>query len=229
MNWKELWDSIAISNPDPLKQVGRVSAGGCSLKQPLGAVAGYIADRLALSASDHLLDVCCGNGLLTFQLAQHCRHTTGLDFSPAMISLARKLKSQANITYTVGDVRNLPELPGAPFDKICLNFSFQYFEDYQTGRDVVAGLLTVLKPGGLLFIGEVPDHKKRWDFYRTWRSRVYLLYHSLTGANLMGKFWKEQELDAICRELKVKGTALPQPANLPYAHYRLDYLIEKSL
>lgn len=228
MNWKETWDSIATSNMSPEKQVGRVvNHGHLSEKSLLACTVEHIANQLSLSPNDKVLDVCCGNGLITKQLSKKCLYITGVDISPVMIQLALKQNSGENIHYVVGDAKKLPELKDAPFDKICLNYSFQYFEKYEIGHDVIAGLLNLLAPGGKLFLGEIPDHEKRWKFYRTWLSRAFLLYHTLLRKNIMGKFWKQKELDSICRELKVKGSFLEQPKNFPYAHYRFDYLIEK--
>ena len=226
MNWKNTWNDLAASTTSLERQVGRIY---CNRSQPdpevpLALSIANIARHLQLKPSEALLDVCCGNGLLTLRLAQSCRQVVGVDFSPAMIKVAQG-NALPNIEYIVGDVRNLPELPHERFDKICLNFSFQYFENYETGRTVIAGLLKKLKPGGRILISDIPDRSRQWHFYRTWKSRLFLIYQKLNGKNAMGKFWCRHEIASICRELQVEGIFLPQTSELPYSHYRFDYLI----
>lgn len=65
------------------------------------------------------LDLCCGTGGLTFQLAARCRQVVGLDLSTRMIARAESLRLRrrlAHVSFQVGDAARLPARLGPPFD-----------------------------------------------------------------------------------------------------------------
>jgi hypothetical protein len=43
----------------------------------------------------------------------------------------------------------------------------------------------------------------------------------------MGKFWSRTEMEFIAQKAGFTIEKIVQPANLPYAHYRCDFLLEK--
>ncbi len=70
-----------------------------------------IIDASGVSSDDTVLDVACGPGIVTCELAAVARRATGIDLTPAMIERARALqleKKLSNITWHVGDVSQLP-------------------------------------------------------------------------------------------------------------------------
>jgi demethylmenaquinone methyltransferase/2-methoxy-6-polyprenyl-1,4-benzoquinol methylase len=69
------------------------------------------------------LDLCCGSGGLTFQLAGRCREVVGLDLSPRMIARAEVLRRRRGIdhaTFQVGDATRLVGLLTGPFDVVTI-------------------------------------------------------------------------------------------------------------
>lgn len=56
------------------------------------------------------LDVCCGSGILSEAIVQHCspRSVTGVDLSPGQIAFAREQRSAANISFHIADAMKLP-------------------------------------------------------------------------------------------------------------------------
>jgi hypothetical protein len=49
----------------------------------------------------------------------------------------------------------------------------------------------------------------------------------LLQKNDMGKFWSIEELDFIAKKCHLNGLKVIQPEVFPYAHYRMDYLLQK--
>ena len=149
----------------------------------------------------------------------------GVDLSPRQIDLARSRNKSSHVEYLVGDATLLPEVVQGKFDKISLYFSFQYLERMKDGRDAIAGMLSLLKPGGRIVIGDVPDHRYLHKFYPSIPKRLRYYLRLLAGKSDMGKFWKEAEVIRICRQYGARCERREQPAFLPYSHYRCDYLI----
>ena len=220
MNWEKFWNHTANTFSDPLMQVQRKDND--SVKK----TAENIIFHLDIKKQDDILDVCCGNGLLTSLIAPHCKSIQGIDISENLITLAKAKYPTINFQREEAIAITKHYVP-ATFDKVYLQFSFQYFDQKGMGEKVIKEIMQVLKPGGKLFIGDIPDHANRWNHYNTLLKKFYYITSTLRGKNRMGKFWKKKELQNICKRLKVKGKVIIQPSHLPYAHYRFDYLIEK--
>jgi len=99
-----------------------------------------------------ILDICCGTGdmtaaLLAFRTPQ-AEPVIGLDFSAAMLDLARKKYSAANALWVEGDAMHLPYADNS-FDLVTSAFGFRNLSNYSTG---LAEIYRVLKPGGSLGI-----------------------------------------------------------------------------
>lgn len=223
MNWKTYWNRVAYTAKDPISAVQRKDLE--STKQS----ASHIIAMLKITKNDRILDVCCGNGLLTELIAKSCFAITGIDQSERLIESAKDYAIAENSSYFTGDALKLSEvLVASKFDKIYLQYSFQYFDKKGMGEKVIKEMLNVLKPKGLLFIGDIPEASKRFVFYNSLPKLFYLFTSKIRGKNSMGKFWSPKELAQICVKHHVKGTYLKQDSFLPYARYRFDYLIEKS-
>lgn len=227
MNWKAYWDKQARSSQNPHQQVARSSPIQIIDDALLDRISDHIREQLALQPTDHLLDVCCGNGLLTQRLAKHSKEVCGVDLSDELIFAASQHAAASNIAYQQGDATRLAEVVSGPFDKINLYFSFQYLDTFQKGKQAIEGMLRLLQPGGILFIGDVPDEAYLSVFYPRWDQRLRYRLNLMIGRSMMGKFWKENELRKICLQLGAQLSRLQQPSDLPYAHYRVDYLIRK--
>ena len=115
-------------------------------------------DALAPRPGEKILDLGCGNGLLTLELARitgSAGHVTGLDASPEMLAAAQeRLQGRSNVTLTEGEASNL-EFGPQSFDKAV---AVQVFEYITSRRPVLHALYRVLIPGGRLVIGDA-----HWD------------------------------------------------------------------
>ena len=108
--------------------------------RPLGAVA---LDRLLLRPGDRVLDVGCGCGGTTAEIARAVGplgSVVGLDLAEAMVATARDRYSTpdgAGPGFIAGDVETFEVVPGAPFDAVYSRMTLMLL------ADPVAGLTAV--------------------------------------------------------------------------------------
>ncbi len=228
MDWKNYWNERAQGGKTPHDQVGRVGGRARINGEVLKEITAGIRLHLQLKPSDHVLDICCGNGMLTRMLADHCAVVTGVDISPKQISLAKQHNADPDINYLVGDAACIHEAVSASFDKINLYFSFQYLDTFAKGKAAIFGMARLLKPGGCIFIGDVPDAEKLSVYYPSWFKQFKYRLKLILGISSMGKFWHVKEMDAIARSCGLQVNQIKQPSHLPYAHYRVDYILRSQ-
>jgi SAM-dependent methyltransferase len=90
------------------------------------------------------LDLCCGHGNVTAGLVRDGARVTGLDFSPAMLEMARASVPEAE--FIEGDAMSLGFGSGT-FDAVTIGFGMPHVPDPQR---VVGEARRVLRPGGRL-------------------------------------------------------------------------------
>lgn len=109
------------------------------------AEAEFLQNALRTAGSSHLLDVPCGNGRHSIELARRGHRITGVDLSEEFIAQARAAGESLPATWVAGDMRRLPwseEFDGA----FCFGNSFGYLNPTEA-RDFIAAIARTLKPG----------------------------------------------------------------------------------
>lgn len=109
----------------------------------------------SLRAGDVVLDVACGTGDLAMEFARAgARRVTGLDFTAAMLDVARKRAARAraarSIVWMEGDAQNLP-FADASVDVVSIAFGIRNVTD---PARALREFRRVLRPGGRLVILE---------------------------------------------------------------------------
>lgn len=143
------------------------------------------ADRTGLSPGDSALDVCCGTGDLSLELAGRVApdgHVIGCDFSEPMLDLAREKTAAAGasgVRFEWADALDLPYDDGR-FDAVTVGFGVRNLSDLDRG---LAELTRVLRPGGRLAILEItqPTRPPLSTFYSLWFDRVVPVLGRLTS------------------------------------------------
>jgi len=80
-----------------------------------------------VNSSDMVLDIGCGNGALSYDLAQKAKKVVGIDINKENIKIAKKKYSAPNIEYLVGDA--IKDLPNQQFDAIILSNVLEHIEN----------------------------------------------------------------------------------------------------
>jgi len=114
---------------------------------PLGALA---RDRLALAVGERVLDVGCGCGATSLELADAVGPTgtvVGLDVSAPMLERARtRAGERPGVSFVVADAQTFVFEP-ASFDAVCSRFGVMFFDDPVAA---FANLARAVRPGGRL-------------------------------------------------------------------------------
>jgi len=113
-----------------------------------------------------LLDLCCGTGVMTRDLATKTPggSVTGVDFSPAMLAIARTRVADPRVEFVEADALHLP-FEEESFDGAAMGFSMRNLVDIDAGLREVA---RVLRPGATfvnLEIAKPPNPVWRRLFY----------------------------------------------------------------
>jgi SAM-dependent methyltransferase len=94
------------------------------------------------------LDIGCGDGLLVRKLAGRARQVTGVDRSPRMIELARRLSAgTGNATFVEADLL-AHDLPAGGYDFVCAVATVHHMDFARA----VTEMTRLLRPGGRLAI-----------------------------------------------------------------------------
>ncbi len=102
-----------------------------------------------LATETHLVDLGCGSGELSLDLAGEVGHLTGIDGDPAEIGLARssaEASSTMNAAFAVGDVYALPLAEGGA-DAV---FAHSVLEALDRPDEALAEMSRVLKKNGVV-------------------------------------------------------------------------------
>jgi demethylmenaquinone methyltransferase/2-methoxy-6-polyprenyl-1,4-benzoquinol methylase len=133
---------------------------------------------------DTALDVCCGTGDVAFALARAGADTTGIDFSAAMLEVARRRAGKETagqrLRFLQGDALRLP-FDDASFDRVTISYGLRNLADLQGG---LRELRRVLKPGGRLLVLDFgkPDWAPwRWVYFQYLRWCVPVLGRLFCG------------------------------------------------
>ncbi len=130
-----------------------------------------ILRMMNLKSKARILDLCCGYGRHSIELAQKGFVVTGYDLSDFFLNKARKDAAGLGlkIRFIKGDMRKLPF--EARFDAVVNVFtSFGYFEKERDDLKVLKGVCKALKKNGLFLLDLTNrEHLIRGFQRRTWR------------------------------------------------------------
>ncbi len=131
----------------------------------------FILNSLSVGQGGRILDMCCGFGRHTIELAKRGYDMVGLDLSLPLLqkALGEAQRRKLSIKFIHGDVREL-NFNGAFDAAFCFHTSFGYFDD-KTNFQILTGVFQSLKPGGRFLleilnrdfaIQKLPD-RKWWE------------------------------------------------------------------
>ena len=131
---------------------GELQARGFAAEKTSAEV-DFLVDVLGLAKGSAVLDLACGVGRHTNELAARGVEVTGLDFNEKAIEQAREAAAAAGVAprFVVEDMRRLDARDA--FDAVyCFWTSFGYFENERDDLVVAQRVAAALKPGGRFLV-----------------------------------------------------------------------------
>jgi cyclopropane fatty-acyl-phospholipid synthase-like methyltransferase len=226
-DWRSYWaEAVSRTGPEEFAaQVGYTISG-----QPLDAVhhdmiEQAVRENLAIVSSDCVLDLCCGNGIVTKRIAALARHIYGVDFSPALIEVARQHFSGSDITYICRSATELGsvDVRGDRITKVYMLAALQYFTE-ETVPTLMSTIGELSGGKAPVYFTDIPDIDHLWDFYNTAERRAEYQRRRAAGTEAIGTWWSKQTLTELLERSGYTVHIVLQDMARFGAHYRFDLL-----
>lgn len=200
-----------------------------------------IYEKLNLENSRSILDVGCGCSELVMNFIRYARSkgkTLVLVDSQEMLSNIERDSLTENIRCVAGyfpDEEIMKQLHAESFDAIAVYSVLQYVFKEQNVFQFIHECIRLLKPGGRLLLGDIPNYQVRERFLVSGPGLEFLSNAPQAPYTINLKHEHAERIDdavviAILQRFRQFGCetyVLPQPSGLPFSNRREDILIIK--
>lgn len=154
----------------------------------------WILERLQKFShpDSQILDVGCGAGFLTNELAKYGFAITGVDISPDSLRVARDHDVTKSVTYKVADAFKLP-FPDESFDVVT---AMDFLEHIDRPDLVIKEFSRVLRPKGLLFFHTFNRNYLSW--FIVIKLLEWFIKNTPKNMHVLNLFIKPAELEEYC-------------------------------
>ena len=227
--WKTFFQTYRIveinDDNDLLYQIGATVNGKPITKLQHSEIVNSITTGLELNPKDNVLDLCCGNGIITNDISRIVNKVIGIDGSETYVANARIIKNNHNIIYRCDDVLNFRKyIVGENINKVLFYASLAYFS-----KEELINILLNLKQENIemVYMGSILDKNKKLKFFNTFKRRMHYLFNYLILKNDLGlgNWWSKKEIIKIAAGQGFKIEIIDQNPILHTAHYRFDVLL----
>jgi ubiquinone/menaquinone biosynthesis C-methylase UbiE len=223
--WTKYWNSAErFKNENPHAKVGRTVFGKPIAEQEWNKTVAFLEKKTSVSKTKNVLDLCCGNGLLSVPFAAKAKSVTSIDYSKGLIAELKSRKVK-NINAFAADVNKL-DFKNKKFDIIIMYFAIQHF----TQTEAIALLRkakTLLSAGGCIYIGDIPDEERLWNFFYT--KKFKKAYFDALGKSepIIGNWFTKEFFKYLGEYLNYnKVEVISQPSYMINHHYRFDVMMK---
>jgi ubiquinone/menaquinone biosynthesis C-methylase UbiE len=225
--WAEFWKDYAKGaiEKDEQIQVLRTLNKEPISKELWEFTLNYIKKQIEPNYNDMMLELCCGNGLISKYFSPIVKNITSVDISKDLINSIDYLK-YPNINLVVSDIRKL-HYDQSSFDKVIIYAGIQYLTLAET-TELFEQVYRWLKPGGIFFLGDIPDYNKLWFFYNNPERQAVYFKNLKDGKDVVGTWFEPYFFEKLSSFVGFSDSMLiPQHPDLIYAKFRYDYKLIK--
>ena len=201
-----------------------------------------VSKKLKINKNDTCLDIGCGVGAILLPLSKKTKHITGIDNINSINILRNRLKKK-NVSLISGDFLK-HDFKHKKYNKIILYSVLHVFENKFQVYRVINKALNLLKSGGVILIGDLPNISLKKKFLKSKYGKIF--------ENKWNKFNKKKNGDKKAQKILKKNSIyqikiddefiinlvkyfrkkgynayiFPQKKYLPFGHTREDIIIE---
>jgi amino acid adenylation domain-containing protein len=172
--WEKQWDTLYSSaiadqssesdaDKDLTLNIIQWTEGVVAPEEEMREWVDHTVERIMSLRPDSVLEIGCGTGLLLLKVAPHCSKYVGEDYSEVAIEHLRKRISEGakSLPQVELHTRKADQFDGfeeQSFDLVIINSVAQYFPNMEYMMRVVEGAVKMVRPGGIVFVGDVQNH-----------------------------------------------------------------------
>lgn len=112
---------------------------------------------LAAISFDRCLEIGCGTGKNTTWLMQRAQQVTAVDLSEEMLAKAKEKITDKKVLFKQADIREKWEFGGNLYELVSFSLVLEHIENLD---GIFSEVVTVLQPGGHVYIGELHPFKQ---------------------------------------------------------------------
>jgi len=184
-----------------------------------------IEKNIEINPEDTVLDLCCGNGLITTYLAPRCAKIVGVDVSPELIAQI-DLEKYSNVSVLVDNIKKV-DFEEDTFNKIIIYSGLQYLTPKES-IELFESVMKWLKKDGIFLVGDVPDSHHLWDFADNEERQAAYFDALKNDRPFIGTWFEPQWLRNLGGYAGFTTVDIrSQPSELPFSHYRFDAILRK--
>jgi ubiquinone/menaquinone biosynthesis C-methylase UbiE len=204
-----------------------------------------VIQKLNAKPGEIILEIGCGIGIIGRRLSEMGISYIGMDIIFELIKRAN-FKRSSLMSFFQGDAQKMP-FSEASFDRVILYGVILYLPP-EIFEQILLEIKKILKPGGILLIGDVPNPRNVKKFlgryhankdveksFSKFKLAAFLMKKKIQRIfNLPGGGWyTPDQLMSILDQHSFNGEIIRQNQSLPFGHYRYDCIAsikgEKSL
>jgi len=207
-------------------QVGKTVDGIDVPADQIEIILNSILHNLTIEKGESVLDIGCGNGLLTKKVANEnsSSHIVGLELTPELYDVAIQHSMEKHVEYLNENVFDyLCSAPKTPFTKIYLYEVVQHFSHREVDRlfELLAG---ACGNNTRILIGGIPDLSRIWNFYSNEERIDYYYSGLISEENSVGTWFHPNFFEFLATRHGFQYVTLEQEKTLYTSHYRYDGL-----
>lgn len=226
--WKEHYNENATKFSSSLmKQVDMTYNGKEVDDAQIDLRVKAINQNLLLAKDDVLLDICCGNGLVTDKLAGTVNRIYGVDFSEGLITVANGKNQHASVSYEVGDITKINLSKYSSINKVNVYSGLQCISLDEL-RMFLEQIAAYKKPL-LVYCANVPDKEKLWNYYDNDEKKAFYLQREAQGKPHMGTWFNKGDITRMTESLGLDCRFLDIDKGLNTNYYRFDVLLNNNI
>lgn len=185
-----------------------------------------IKSHHSLSEVTKVLDVGCGAGFLTNDLARVGLHVTGVDLSAESLNVAKKYDATKKVQYLMADAYQLP-FADKSFEVVT---ALDFLEHVERPQEIIKEFSRVLKPGGIFIFHTF--NRNLLSYFIIIKLVEWLVKNTPKNMHVINLFIKPSELKQYSLNANMKVISLvglrPVLSSIPFKNF-FSGIVPKSL